>query len=54
MNSPIAGIIAICDRHADRLRWAMSALQLHLPFTGQSLAHFRMIIRMIMNYKLRF
>lgn len=39
MNSPIAGIIAICDRHADRLRWAMFALQSHLPFTGQSLAH---------------
>jgi hypothetical protein len=37
MNTPVAEILKICERHADRLRWAMSALQLYRPFSSQSL-----------------
>jgi hypothetical protein len=33
----ITEIIKTCDRHADRLNWAMSQLQNHVPFTGQTL-----------------
>ena len=34
MKETIDEIIKICDRHADRLTWAMSQLQKHTPFTG--------------------
>lgn len=30
--------LKICDRHADRLQWAVSPLQGHTPFDAQSLA----------------
>ena len=39
MTETIAEIIKICDRHADRLNWAMTQLQNHMPFTGQTLKH---------------
>ena len=34
MTETIAEILKICDRHADRLNWAMTQLQSHVPFTG--------------------
>lgn len=37
MKETIDEIIKICDRHADRLNWAMTQLQKHTPFTGQTL-----------------
>lgn len=36
MNS-IIEIIKICDRHADRLNWAITALQDHFPLSANSL-----------------
>ncbi len=38
MTETIQEILKICDRHAERLNWAMQQLQAHLPFTEQSLA----------------
>ncbi len=35
--NPIIEIIKICDRHADRLNWAMTALQNHFPLSASSL-----------------
>jgi hypothetical protein len=32
MITVIQEILKICDRHADRLRWAVSQLQRHAPF----------------------
>jgi len=37
MTETIAEIIKICDRHADRLNWAMTQLQNRMPFTEQTL-----------------
>ncbi len=37
MIQTIAEIIKTCDRHADRLNWAMTQLQSHIPFTEQTL-----------------
>jgi len=37
MKETTVEIIKICDRHADRLNWAMTQLQKHIPFTGQTL-----------------
>ena len=39
MTETITEIIKICDRHADRLNWAMTQLQNHIPFTGYTLKH---------------
>ena len=39
MTETIAEILKICDRHADRLNWAMTQLQNHMPFTGHALNH---------------
>ena len=38
MNETIGEFIKICERHADRLQWAMTALRVHLPFSKQTLA----------------
>ncbi|MFI3215528.1 MAG: hypothetical protein QX192_01850 [Methylococcales bacterium] len=35
--NPIIEIVKICDRHADRLNWAMTALQNHFPLSASSL-----------------
>ena len=35
--NPIIEIIKICDRHADRLNWAMTALQNHFPLSASIL-----------------
>lgn len=37
MNSVLNEILHICDRHADRLAWAMSVLHPHFPLSAQSL-----------------
>ena len=37
MTETIDEILKICDRHADRLTWAMTQLQNRMPFTGQTL-----------------
>ena len=37
MSETITEIIKTCDRHADRLNWAMVQLQPHIPFTEASL-----------------
>lgn len=37
MTETITEILKICDRHADRLAWAMAQLQNHMPFTEQTL-----------------
>jgi hypothetical protein len=37
MTETIVEIIKTCDRHADRLNWAMTQLQSHIPFTEQTL-----------------
>ena len=37
MTETIDEILKICDRHADRLNWAITQLQKHTPFTGQIL-----------------
>ena len=37
MNQPIIEILKICDRHADRLNWAMTELQPHFPLSATSL-----------------
>ena len=39
MTETITEIIKICDRHADRLNWAKTQLQNHMPFTGFALKH---------------
>jgi hypothetical protein len=33
MNEKIIETLKICERHANRLQWAMAQLQCHLPFT---------------------
>ena len=35
--NPMIEIIKICDRHADRLNWAITALQDHFPLSANSL-----------------
>ena len=35
--NPMIEIIKICDRHADRLNWVMTALQNHFPLSASSL-----------------
>ncbi len=35
--NPITEIIKVCDRHADRLNWAMTELQTHFPLSANSL-----------------
>lgn len=37
MNQSIIEILKICDRHADRLNWAMTELQPHFPLSATSL-----------------
>lgn len=37
MNQPIIEILKICDRHADRLNWAMTELQPHFPLSAAHL-----------------
>jgi hypothetical protein len=37
MTQAIDEIIKICDRHADRLNWAMTQLQSHFPFSEHTL-----------------
>jgi len=37
MNAVIQEIIMICDRHADRLNWAMQQLQSHVPLNAERL-----------------
>lgn len=37
MNQPIIEILKICERHADRLNWAMTELQPHFPLSATSL-----------------
>ena len=39
MTETIDEILKICDRHADRLHWAMTQLQNHLPFSEYTLTH---------------
>ena len=39
MTETIAETLKVCDRHADRLNWAMKQLQDHVPFTGYGLNH---------------
>ncbi|WP_020484706.1 hypothetical protein [Methylomonas sp. MK1] len=38
MITAIQEILKICDRHADRLRWAVSQLQCHAPFDEHGLS----------------
>jgi hypothetical protein len=38
MNESLIEIIKVCERHADRLHWAMTALQKHQPLSEQTLA----------------
>lgn len=40
MNESLIEIIKVCDRHADRLRWAVTELKKHLPLSEQTLAQF--------------
>jgi hypothetical protein len=37
MTETILEILKICDRHAERLQWAMTELQAHLPFSETKL-----------------
>ena len=37
MSQSIIEILKICDRHADRLNWAMTELQPHFPLSATSL-----------------
>ncbi|PPD49186.1 MAG: hypothetical protein CTY13_03815 [Methylobacter sp.] len=37
MTNAITEVIKICDRHAERLSWAMAQLQNHLPFSELTL-----------------
>lgn len=37
MNETLIEILKICERHADRLQWAMRQLQVLLPFSGEGL-----------------
>ena len=39
MNETLVEIVKICDRHANRLQWAMSQLQAQVPFSAANLAH---------------
>jgi hypothetical protein len=39
MTETITEVLKICDRHADRLQWAMVELQSHLPFSANKLSH---------------
>jgi hypothetical protein len=41
--NPMIEIIKICDRHADRLNWAITALQDHFPLSANSLENSRPI-----------
>ncbi|WP_305908052.1 hypothetical protein Q9L42_012565 [Methylomarinum sp. Ch1-1] len=34
----ITEVLKLCDRHADRLQWAMAELQSHLPFSAEKLS----------------
>jgi hypothetical protein len=38
MSEALPEILKICERHADRLHWAMMELQPHLPFSKHNLA----------------
>ncbi|MGD7036927.1 hypothetical protein [Methylotuvimicrobium buryatense] len=38
MKEQIEGVLKICDRHAERLRWAMTELQPHSPFAADALS----------------
>jgi hypothetical protein len=38
MITVIQEILKICDRHADRLRWALGQLQSHVPFDENTLS----------------
>lgn len=38
MTEQIEGVLKICDRHAERLRWAMTELQPHSPFAAEALS----------------
>ncbi|NOT13097.1 MAG: hypothetical protein HOP23_14885 [Methylococcaceae bacterium] len=38
MKETIHEVLKICERHADRLQWAMIELRPHLPFSEQALA----------------
>jgi hypothetical protein len=38
MIEAISETLIVCKRHADRLQWAMTALQPHLPFSEHTLA----------------
>jgi hypothetical protein len=37
MSQPIVEILKVCERHADRLSWAMTELQVHFPLSAKSL-----------------
>jgi hypothetical protein len=37
MNEVLVETLKVCHRHADRLLWALSELERHLPFTGSKL-----------------
>jgi hypothetical protein len=39
MKESITEIIKTCDRHADRLHWAMTQLQSHIPFSEHTLTN---------------
>ncbi len=38
MKETIHEILKLCERHADRLQWAMTELRPHLPFSEHALA----------------
>ena len=38
MTETITEVLKLCDRHADRLQWAMAELQSHLPFSAEKLS----------------
>jgi len=47
--------LKVCERHADRLRWAMLQLQAHFPLTGQSLSQLNdMEIAILDQFSTRF
>ena len=39
MTETVTEILKLCHRHADRLQWAMTELQVHLPFSEAKLAY---------------
>ena len=47
--NPIIEIVKICDRHADRLNWAMTALQNHFPLSASSLENLSDVDIAILN-----